>query len=104
MNELTIFNNEEFGEVRTITIDGEPWFVANDILRVLAVSNLKDALRTLDDDEKSGVDIIDPHGRKQKTNCISEAGLYSIILRSRKPEAKAFKRWVTADILTPCKF
>lgn len=66
MNELTVFNNEEFGEVRTITIDGEPWFVANDILRVLAVSNLKDALRTLDDDEKSGVDIIDPHGRKQK--------------------------------------
>lgn len=60
MNELTVFNNEEFGEVRTITIDGEPWFVANDILRVLAVSNLKDALRTLDDDEKSGVDIIDP--------------------------------------------
>lgn len=99
MNELTVFNNEEFGEVRTITIDGEPWFVANDILRVLAVSNLKDALRTLDDDEKSGVDIIDPHGRKQKTNCISEAGLYSIILRSRKPEAKAFKRWVTHDIL-----
>lgn len=99
MNELTVFNNEEFGEIRTITIDGEPWFVANDILRVLAVSNLKDALRTLDDDEKSGVDIIDPHGRKQKTNCISEAGLYSIILRSRKPEAKAFKRWVTHDIL-----
>lgn len=54
MNELTVFNNEEFGEIRTITIDGEPWFVANDILRVLAVSNLKDALRTLDDDEKSG--------------------------------------------------
>ena len=60
MNELTVFKNEEFGEIRTITIDGEPWFVANDILRVLAVSNLKDALRTLDDDEKSGVDIIDP--------------------------------------------
>lgn len=99
MNELTVFNNEEFGEVRTITIDGEPWFVANDILRVLAVSNSKDALRTLDDDEKSGVDNIYPHGRKQKTNCVSEAGLYSIILRSRKPEAKAFKRWITHDII-----
>lgn len=66
MNELTVFNNEEFGEVRTITIDGEPWFVANDILRVLAVSNSKDALRTLDDDEKSGVDIIDPTVESKK--------------------------------------
>ena len=99
MNDLVIFENPEFGQIRTMDKDGEPWFVANDVLRVLAVSNSKDALRTLDDDEKSGVDIIDPHGRKQKTNCISEAGLYSIILRSRKPEAKAFKRWITHEVI-----
>lgn len=98
-NEVEVFTHKDFGEIRTIQINGEPWFVANDVMRVLEVSNSKDAIRTLDDDEKSGVDIIDPHGRKQKTNCISEAGLYSIILRSRKPEAKAFKRWVTHEVI-----
>lgn len=98
-NEVEVFTHKDFGEIRTIQLNGEPWFVANDVMRVLEVSNSKDAIRTLDDDEKSGVDIIDPHGRKQKTNCISEAGLYSIILRSRKPEAKAFKRWVTHEVI-----
>lgn len=105
-NEETVQDNKsggevhkDFGQIRTIQLNGEPWFVANDVMRVLEVSNSKDAIRTLDDDEKSGVDIIDPHGRKQKTNCISEAGLYSIILRSRKPEAKAFKRWVTHEVI-----
>ena len=98
-NEVEVFTHKDFGQIRTIQLNGEPWFVANDVMRVLEVSNSKDAIRTLDDDEKSGVDIIDPHGRKQKTNCISEAGLYSIILRSRKPEAKAFKRWVTHEVI-----
>lgn len=97
--EVEVFTHKDFGQIRTIQLNGEPWFVANDVMRVLEVSNSKDAIRTLDDDEKSGVDIIDPHGRKQKTNCISEAGLYSIILRSRKPEAKAFKRWVTHEVI-----
>lgn len=99
MADIQLYKNEKFGDVRATVIDGEPWFVANDVLRVLEISNSKDALRTLDDDEKTGVDIIDPHGRKQQTNCISEAGLYSIILRSRKPEAKAFKRWITHDVI-----
>ena len=99
MNDIKIFENEKFGSVRVVERDGEPWFVANDVLRVLEVSNSKDALRGLDDDEKSGVDIIDPHGREQTTNCVSEAGLYSIILRSRKPEAKTFKRWITHDVI-----
>lgn len=97
--EVEVFTHKEFGQIRTIRLNGEPWFVANDVMRVLEVSNSKDAIRTLDDDEKTGVDIIDPHGRKQKANCISEAGLYSIILRSRKPEAKAFKRWVTHEVI-----
>lgn len=99
MNDIKIFENEKFGSVRVVERYGEPWFVANDVLRVLEVSNSKDALRGLDDDEKSGVDIIDPHGREQTTNCVSEAGLYSIILRSRKPEAKTFKRWITHDVI-----
>lgn len=98
-NKITVFENEEFGAVRTVSIDGEPWFVANDVLRVLEVKNTKDALHTLDDDEKSGVDIIDPHGRIQRTNCISESGLYSIVLRSRKPEARAFRRWITHEVI-----
>lgn len=97
--EIKIFEKQEFGAIRTTVQNGEPWFIANDVLRILAVSNSKDALRTLDDDEKTGVDIIDPHGRLQKTNCISEVGLYSIILRSRKPEAKAFKRWITHEVI-----
>lgn len=99
MNDIKVFENEKFGSVRVVERDGEPWFVANDVLRVLEVSNSKDALRGLDDDEKSGVDIIDPHGREQTTNCVSEAGLYSIILRSRKPEAKTFKRWIIHDVI-----
>ena len=78
-NMITVFENEEFGAVRTAIINGEPWFVANDVLRVISVRNTKDALYTLDEDEKSGVDIIDPHGRIQRTNCISESGLYSIV-------------------------
>ena len=98
-NKITVFENEEFGAVRTVSIDGEPWFVANDVFRVLAVKNTKDALHTLDDDEKSGVDIIDPHGRIQRTNCISESGLYSIVLRSRKPEAREFRRWITHEVI-----
>ena len=98
-NMITVFENEEFGAVRTATINGEPWFVANDVFRVLSVRNTKDALHTLDEDEKSGVDIIDPHGRIQRTNCISESGLYSIVLRSRKPEAKAFRRWITHEVI-----
>ena len=98
-NKITVFENEEFGAVRTVSIDGEPWFVANDVFRVLAVKNTKDALHTLDDDEKSGVDIIDPHGRIQRTNCISESGLYSIVLRSRKSEARAFRRWITHEVI-----
>lgn len=98
-NKITTFSSQEFGNVRTVLIGDTPWFVANDVFRILAVSNTKDALRTLDEDEKSGVDIIDPHGRIQCTNCISESGLYSIVLRSRKPEAQAFRRWITHEVL-----
>ena len=98
-NKIITFENEEFGSVRTMLINGEPVFVANDVCRVLDIQNPKDAVRNMDSDEKLGVDIADPHGRVQTTNCITEAGLYSLILRSRKPKAKNFRRWVTHEVI-----
>ena len=71
----------------------------NDVCKILELSNQSDSFNSLDDDEKSGVDITDPHGRMQKTNVIAESGLYSLVLRSCKPEAKAFKRWITHEVL-----
>lgn len=99
MNELKIFENEQFGAVRVVEQNGEPWFVAADVCRALDIQNHKDAIKRLDDDEKSGVVLTDPHGRKQETNCVNEPGLYSLVLGSRKPEAKAFKRWVTHEVI-----
>ena len=99
MNNLQIFNNDQFGQIRTTVKDGEPLFVAADVCRALEIQNHKDAIKRLDDDEKSGVVLTDPHGRPQETNCVTESGLYSLVLGSRKPEAKAFKRWITHEVL-----
>ena len=99
MNNLQIFNNDQFGQIRTAVKDGEPLFVAADVCRALEIQNHKDAIKRLDDDEKSGVVLTDPHGRPQETNCVTESGLYSLVLGSRKPEAKAFKRWITHDVI-----
>ena len=82
-----------------MTLEGEPWFVAADVCRALGLGNSSDAIRKLDDDEKSGVIISDPHGREQVTRFISESGLYALVLSSRKPEAKAFKRWITHEVI-----
>lgn len=79
--------------------DGEPWFVARDVCRALEIVNHRDAVAQLDGDERDGVGISDTIGRMQETAIISEAGLYSLVLRSRKPEAKVFKRWVTHEVL-----
>lgn len=98
MNELQIFNNEDF-EVRATMKDGEPLFVAADVCKALDIQNHIDALKRLDEDEKSGVDLTDPHGRMQITNCVTESGLYALVLGSRKPEAKQFKRWITHDVI-----
>ena len=84
--------------VRVIMKDGEPWFVAKDVADVLDVSNPSDQLSLLDDDEK-GVDLIETLGGKQKMSIVSESGLYAIIMRSRKPEAKPFRKWVTSEVL-----
>lgn len=103
MNELTVFNNEEFGEIRAITIDDEPWLVAADVCSALDIGNPSQAISRLDDDEKMTLTTNEGHSGKvggaQMLNVINEAGLYSLILKSRKPEAKAFKRWVTHEVI-----
>ena len=96
--QLQIFKNPDFGDVRTIIRDGEPWFVATDVCRALEIANNRDALTRLDDDEK-GVASTDTLGGEQNMTIVNEPGLYSLVLGSRKPEAKAFKRWITHDVI-----
>lgn len=99
MNEIQTFNNPEFGTVRAVRgEDGEPMFVAKDVCAALEVKNSRDALARLDDDEK-GVVLTDTPGGEQQMQAVNEAGLYVLVLSSRKPEAKAFKRWVTHEVL-----
>ena len=86
-------------QVRTVLINGEPWFVAKDVCDVLAISNNRDALSRLDEDEKNTVALTDGNRGNPNTVIVNESGLYSLILGSRKPEAKAFKRWVTHEVL-----
>lgn len=85
--------------VRVVMRDDAPWFVAADICRVLEIGNSRDALSRLEDDEKDGVGITDTIGRTQITNAINESGLYALVLTSRKPAAKRFRKWVTAEVL-----
>lgn len=98
MNEIRAFNSDQFGEVRTVTINDEPWFVAADVCRALEIGNSRMATERLDDDEK-GVSLIDTPGGQQELTIINEPGLYSLVLGSRKPEAKAFKRWITHEVI-----
>ena len=98
VNEIRVFNSDQFGEVRTVTIDDEPWFVAADVCRALEIGNSRMATERLDDDEK-GVSLIDTPGGQQELTIINEPGLYSLVLGSRKPEAKAFKRWITHEVI-----
>ena len=97
-NKLMTFENAAFGKIRTLTIDGEPWFVAADVCRALEIGNPSMAVERLDDDEK-GISTIDTLGGKQRMTIINEPGLYSLVLSSRKPEAKAFKRWITHEVI-----
>lgn len=96
MNELQIFKNEEFGEVRSLIIDNEPWFIASDVCKSLDIKNATDTLKRLDEDEKSRFNLGLPGGA---TNCVNEYGLYNLVLASRKPEAKKFKRWITHEVI-----
>lgn len=99
MNDITIFNH--LGNNIRVTTDeqGEPWFALNDICTALGITNTRNVAGRLDGDDVRRVDIIDNLGRAQKTNVINEAGLYEVIIRSDKPEAKAFRRWVTSEVL-----
>lgn len=98
MNELKIFNYQD-SEIRTAIIDDEPWWVANDVCSVLGFSNPSETLKRLELDEVNSTEVTDSLGRKQMTNIVNEPGLYSLILGSRKPEAKAFKRWITHEVI-----
>ena len=97
-NKLVTFENAAFGKIRTLTIDGEPWFVAADGCKALELGNPSMTVERLDADEK-GISSIDTLGGKQRMAIINEPGLYSVILCSRKPEAKAFKRWITHEVI-----
>ena len=103
MNDLTTFSNPEFGQVRTVEIDGTPWLVGKDVAAALGYKNHKDALdRHVDAEDKRQSDevvIHDPMGREQHPTIINESGLYSLILSSKMPKAKAFKHWVTGEVL-----
>ena len=99
MNNLTIFNHLG-NDIRVITDNqGEPWFVLKDVCDALELSNPSMVADRLDGDDLSTTEVIDNRGRNQKTNVVTEAGLYEVIFMSRKPEAKAFRRWVTSEVL-----
>lgn len=95
MNELQIFQNSEFGEIRTVTVDDEPMFCLTDVCKVLELSNSRVVSARLDDDERCKLEL----PRQGETWFITESGLYTVILRSDKPNAKKFRKWVTSEVL-----
>lgn len=99
MNEVTIFNSPQFGQIRTLTIDGEPWFVGKDVAKALGYADTFGALKKhVDDDDKQNCQI-DSFESNRGMLVINESGLYSLIMSSKLPEAKKFKRWVTSEVL-----
>ncbi|MDY4835457.1 MAG: phage antirepressor [Frisingicoccus sp.] len=99
MNELQIFKNEEFGEIRTATIDGEPWFVGKDVADIIGYTNTPKAIRDHVDDEDKLNERIVLSGQNREVILINESGLYSLILSSKMSNAKKFKHWVTSEVL-----
>jgi prophage antirepressor-like protein len=100
MNELQIFNSEEFGEIRTVTVDDEPWFVGKDVAEALGYSNTRDALSThVADEDKNTVVISDGKRGNPNQTVINESGLYALIFGSKLESAKRFKHWVTSEVL-----
>ena len=95
MNDLQVFQNERFGAVRTVIREGQPWFVAADVCRVLELSNPTVAVERLEEDERAKLNL----GRQGEGTIVNEPGLYTLVLGSRKPEAKAFKRWITHEVI-----
>ena len=102
MNELMIFNNPEFGEIRTVEVNGEPWFVGKDVATVLGYGegkSLANAVANHVDEEDKGVTELMTPGGDQKMVIINESGLYSLVLSSKLPGAKRFKRWITSEVI-----
>ena len=99
MSELQVFNNAEFGSVRSLMVNGEPYFVGRDVAKILGYANPNDALAKHVDEEDKGVAKCDTLGGIQELTVINESGLYSLILSSKLPSAKRFKRWVTSEVL-----
>ena len=99
MNELQVFSNPEFGQVRTLTIEEEPWFVGKDVAVALGYGNPRDALRKHIEDEDKGVSQIATPSGEQTMTIINESGLYALIFGSKLESAKRFKRWVTHEVL-----
>ena len=97
-NEIRVWNYES-SEVRTVQVNGEPWFVLSDVCKVLELSTPARVAERLEKDEVSQTHTIDRMGREQKTTIINESGLYTVILRSDKPQAKPFRKWVTSEVL-----
>lgn len=98
-NNIQVFQNQEFGELRTVVRGGEPWFVAKDVCDALKIENSRDAVARLDADERNTVVLNDGTPGNPNRAIVSESGLYSLVLGSRKPQAHAFKRWVTHDVI-----
>lgn len=98
MNEMQVFNYKS-SQVRTVEIENEPWFVLKDVCAVLDLGSAHKVAERLDEDERNQIPLTDSLGRKQETTIINESGLYHVILRSDKPEAKPFRKWVTSEVL-----
>lgn len=99
MNQLKVFENPKFGKIRTVEVKGEPWFVGKDVAVALGYKEPAKAVREHVDHEDKGVAKMDTPGGFQDVNIVNESGLYSLIMSSKLPEAKAFKRWVTSEVL-----
>lgn len=99
MNKLKIFENQEFGKIRSVMVNNEPYFVGKDIAEVLGYSNTRKAIQDHVDEDDRGVTKCDTLGGIQELTIINESGLYSLIMSSKLPKAKLFKRWVTSEVL-----
>lgn len=98
MNDIKVFENPNFGQVRTVMQGNDPWFVAADVCRALEIGNVTDAIGRLDADERTLVSI-EGGSNRLPVNAVNEPGLYALVLGSRKPEARAFKRWITHEVI-----
>lgn len=99
MNEIKVFENEQFGSLRTLELNGEPWFVGAEVATILGYTNTRDAIKKHVDDDDKGVAKCDTLSGKQNMTVINESGLYSLIMSSKLPSAKQFKHWVTSEVL-----